>query len=478
MNYFLILFFYSSSLLAQEICGQRVTDEKCFESLKEAIFFKKDNEVQKVINKRGIQILLYDKDQLNSFNIFKKAFFFNRTPIFKMLSKSPGYPDFIPDKNKFLRSLIGSTVSSVQDAEIINILFLNDSKEKRLEWWVNPNWPYPLFQNFKNNNKDKKKSQDLIALFDQMDDLKRNICQIDTLDKLKETIRKFNGIEVIFKNSQHDLLTCAVDRGNIELASYLVEHDLFYPANLSGLEKKYFSGPPSEENLTMLRVIEIKRKALNLPTLDKKIQQSLWFINNSNDATLCSQEEHLSLNSFAAMARNIVFSTLLEECRILKNAQESQNIDQKRRSTAKIIELISLGEIPMDFQDSQGKTIMHHLAAFADSAIILEIENRFNTTSLEANPYLIQDKQGNTPLHISLINKNMSGAQVLADKVVYAKDGLSMGLNAEIILTNNEGKTPLAIVKELKVPENDRKKLREIKKLINDNLKSLKEFTK
>ena len=44
----------------------------------------------------------------------------------------------------------------------------------------------------------------------------------------------------------------------------------------------------------------------------------------------------------------------------------------------KIIELMTETGIPINFQDSSGKTIMHHLSAFAYFATIEKLEKTFN----------------------------------------------------------------------------------------------------
>lgn len=404
------------------------------------------------------------------------ASFFKMTPFFKMIAKHAGYPADIPDKNQFLMAALRDSDFREKDPELIKLLFNNSNKTKNFEWWENANWPYPLFEKLKEEipkRKDKANYQNLLAIFNEVDSLKKNICQLDTLDKLQQTMTKYHGMGIILTNPSTDLLSCAVNSGNKELALYLIENNLFNSLNLTKLVTQISLSEVNKNNLVLLSNLEKKMEELKIPHPDKKIKQTIWTFGHLRDEVECLQtgdnSDLLGLKTFAELAQKIVFSAFLKEVEKLKAATLEKDEKKKNKSIGNIIELFTQSGVPINFQDSSGKTIMHHLAAFADFATIGKIESSLNNQSGTMN-YTIQDKLGNTPLHIALINKNMSGSLGLADEIVQRKNGFSYGIREDVRMKNLQGKTPLDIVKDLDVTKDEKKTLKTVKRWLKEHI--------
>lgn len=473
MKWLFCLVLFSTSVLAQDPCGGK--PDLCQKVIQDAVFFKDHDSIKKIINKYGVKTLFLDQKRGGPYKAVNMGAFFENIEFFKIISKHPTYPSEIPDKNLFLRNVVDSSQFRDKNPELIKILFSNSDKSKNLDWWENSAWPYPLLSKLKDKIsvlKDKEKYQDMLARFDEMDGIKKDICQLSSVQKLQDTLTKFPGMEIILKNPSLDLLSCAINSNNTALTMHLLENNLFSPSNLPKLVTQLNKGAVTGDNLLFLTSLEKKMDELKMPHPDKSSQQTLWVLDHLADEVKCFQKdgsELLEVKSFAELTQRIVFSAIVKEMEKLKDAKT------KASAFDNIVEIITQSGMPLNYQDQDGKTIMHHLAAFADNFLIDKFEKTLNTNRLMMN-YDLQDKQGNTPLHIALINKNMKGGLTLADEIYQLQHGFGYGVRKDVTTKNLEGKTPLDIAKELKVAKADKDTLKTIKKWIKEHIKPTGRF--
>ena len=131
--------------------------------------------------------------------------------------------------------------------------------------------------------------------------------------------------------------------------------------------------------------------------------------------------------------------------------------------------------MPTNYRDESGKTIMHHLAAFADGYTIDLVESSLNTSTNTMN-YSIQDNDGNTPTHVAIKSRNLSGGLALVDQTVQMQHGFGYSVRPDLKLENLEKKTPLELLKEWKASKVDRKAKKTMEKFIKDEISPKERF--
>ncbi|MBA2406164.1 MAG: hypothetical protein H0V66_15420 [Bdellovibrionales bacterium] len=472
MKFLIIILFLTTTVWGQDDCDSK-DQSACQKLIHSAIFFEDHETIKKVLKKYGIQKFFQSDSIRGPYGNIQLAGFYQHTKFFKILAAHPSFPADIPDKNEFLRMTFVENFKE-KDPELLTILFANADQSKNLEWWGNGNWPYPMFDKFKKNlleRKDKEKYQALLTKFEEIDAFKKDICQVDSIEKLNAMKLKNPGIETFFKNPNYDLLACAIKSGNKDFALHLIDQKFFNPKNLPKFVTELTLSPVTKSNIAMVALLEKKMMELKIPHPDKELTQTLWIFDHLSEEVECLQQtdnELLSnVKSFTDLAPKIVFSALLKE--IAKLKKETNEL-QKNKIAENIIDLINQSGLPKNYQDESGKTIMHHLAEFIDFNQVEKFEKGLNDYTNYMN-YKIQDNDGNTPLHVSLIHKNMSGSLALADDVNYWKSGFGYGIRKDVDLKNKQGKTQLDVVKDLDVSKKDRDTLKKIKIWLKEHQK-------
>ena len=472
MKWLVLLIVFSLPLRAQDICDPKVTPANCQEAIGKAVFHQDVGAIKKLINIHGIKILFEAQGVRGPYGHVDKADFFNFIPFFKMMAAHPNYPADIPDRGIFLKKILSDLSFREKDPELINLLFFNSDKNKRLAWWENLSWPYPLLSKFKQQvltMKDKAKYAGLLSELDAIDAIKKDICQIKNLPQLEQLILKYPGIQVIFKNEEYDLLACSVHSKNVELSTYLLKNDFFPPQSLSTLVTKLELGGDNKinnENISLVSLFEAKRSEYKISSADKISKQDVWVLRHLNDDLTCFLEGNSSslsqLIASKKLIETIIFTTFLNEVAELKSAMAQNDHNKKNEKIKNIIELVIESELPLNYQDSSGKSMMHYLAEFADAETIEKLENSLNSSMVAMN-YGLQDNDGNTPIHIALMNKNLKAAMTFADNTTLMKNGFFIEAKSHIKIKNHKGKIALDMIKDIFI-EKKNKELKTLKK--------------
>lgn len=441
-----------------------------------------NQEIALLLKEHGIDCFFEHKGISDRYSFFSSAIFFGNPVFFKMITKHPGYPKAIPDKNEFLSTILVHFNSNKPGPQIVQMLFDNAEKNKTLNWFENVQWPYPLLANFKDETlalKDKDKYKSLLDRFDKIDNLKKNICQIQSLEQLKASIEEFPGLEVLFKRNEHNLLECAIKSGDLKLANYLLENGHFNSLSLPGLISDIEGSPVGENNLQLLSAVQQKMVELNVPHTDKNIRKHLWVLEHLKEETECLQKadnaELIGIKNYTDLIEKIVLMAVKKELAALKEATLAKDNAKEKVIVGHIGELFIQSGMPTNYRDESGKTIMHHLAAFADGDTIDLLEGTLNTTSHMMN-YSIQDNDGNTPTHIAIKARNLSGGLALVDMTVKMQHGFAYSVRPDLKMENLENKTPLKLLKEWKPSKEDRSAKKAIEKLIKDEINPKERF--
>jgi ankyrin repeat protein len=487
VKYYLFLAILLSSLPSFAFLGvdechpiKEITD--CHFQVRSNIMRDENQEIALLLKEHGIDWFFDHKGISDRYSFFSNAIFFGNPGFFKLITKHPGYPKAIPDKNEFLSSVLVHFNLNKPGPQIVKMLFDNSEKNKTLNWFENVQWPYPFLAKFKEetlalNDKDKYKS--LLDRFDKIDNLKKNICQIQNLEQLKASMEDFSGIEVLFKRNEHNLLECAVKSGNLELAKYLLDNGHFNSLSLPGLISNIEGSPIYENNLHLIKAIQEKMVELNIPHTDKNIKKHLWVLEHLPEETECLQKadngELIGIKNYTDLIEKIVLMAVKKELAALKEATLTGDKAKEKVIVGHIGELFNQSGMPANYRDESGKTIMHHLAAFADGDIIDLVEGTLNTSSNTMN-YSIQDNDGNTPTHVAIKSRNLSGGLALVDQTVRMQNGFGYSVRPDLKLENLEKKTPLELLKEWKASKVDRKAKKAMEKFIKDEISPKERF--
>ena len=436
---------------------------------------KETAQLAKILRENGVNWFFDYQGAGGTYRFFESALFFKNVDFFKLITNHPDYPSVIPDKNKFLASLLKGAHFKEFHPGIIDILFNHQDRSKNLNWFENPEWPYPLLDNFRNklSLKEREKHKSLLSHFEQVDLLKKNICQIQTVPQLQEKIQNLPGIEIIFKR-ENTLLECAIDSSNLELAKYLLANNLINPESLPATVSKVTAAPYSKDNFDFLKSLHQKMKDLNIQHSDRKINNQIWVLANLASDIECLQSSNKSelteIKSYTDLVQRIMNQALLVEINNLKQAVESSNKDKINSAVKNIQELYVEGGMPINFQDAEGKTLLHHLAPFADGYTIELVEKSLNglRTRMEQG---LQDNQGNTPVHVAILSRNLRGTKVLADNAIHFSQGFAQISRPDLQLKNAAGHTPLDLITNSKFDnKDDRKDRKSIISLIKSQM--------
>lgn len=467
MKWIFLILLFSQSLYAQDLCGPKVPKEQCLKELNKSIFFGEMDKVKATIKAHGIKILFSGE---NPYGIIRSAAFHKNVELFRILTSSADYPADVPDRLKFLDAVMSPMHFHEKEPEIIEMMFFHKDPSKRLTWTENPQWPYPLLDQerkhgLKIKDKEKERYKGLITYLNKIAVLRKDICSIKNVTDLEQNIAEIPGFETIFKISEHNLLKCAIESENIILANYLLEKNFFSPPTLAEAITKLKSGAFTKDKLALLSTLEYKMQEQRMLHPDSETKKMLWVFNNLENEVNCLEigldGKIPGLSTFSQVVQKVVFSAIVKEIEVLKKAQTDKNDKAVDTSVAELGQLLNQSGMPINYQDEEGRTLLHHIATFASSKTIDKLERVLNNKTGSITG--LQDKDGNTPVHIAIIAKNFDGASAFVDKT-------STKSSQSFTLKNKSGLTSLEEAQRLTVEKSQRGEKKKVIKLINEHL--------
>ena len=468
----IVIISFSPSLKAQTLCGPKISKFNCDMTISTAISNKNNKLLEQLVAKKGVKAFFDYVDPNGYYQIVEDAQIFNNSAFVAMITSRPDFSKDIIDKNRFLKIALRPGDHPYIEPVIVNALFNNKDKSKNLNWFERRDWPYPMLNMMKEKN-----VPELIKRLDRIDELKNNLCQVNSVDKLLATEKEFPDFKLGLKYPENDLLSCATKAGNNELVAYLIKEKLFYPQNLPKLISYFESSPMNDQNQKLFKQIATQMRDSKIPFPASKLKQNAWTISHwdgssdmcqlQNDSTLMNEAQ-----SFLDLSEKLIWLNYLQYVRKLKAALAQNDAIERAKAIKGIISLIKESGLSINYQDQDGKSIMHHLAEFADFKTIEAIEWGLNNAFVTMDTTL-QDKNGNTPFHVALLSNNIEGSSVLADLTSPASDGFSSPLRGDVLMKNHEGKTPEDLAKNLTGIDKNKKK--EIQEWIKRHAEDLKQ---
>lgn len=482
MKWCLLLVLYSSSLYAQKFlaadqCNPIQKIEDCHFAVGSHIMRHENHLITPLLKKHGLAWFMNFKGIDDRYNFFEQAIFFKNMDFIKIMTKHADYPAAIPDKNEFLLTIIPYRDFREYPAEVVDLIFNNPDPKKNLNWFENETWPYPHLNKFKENlakRKDRNKFSGLISRMDKIDELKNNLCQLKSPTQLESKIKEYPGLEILLKRDGHKILECAAKALDHAYVQYLLDKGFFDPTFLPDILSTFKTMELSKKSLSLMNQIQNKMAELQITHPDRKMAEYIWatdrFPDQINCLQIATEDGILGIGNYEELTKKILQSALKKEIEVLRQASLEKDKAAIKQSISNLQSIFQQSGMPLNYQDEEGKSIFHHIATFADSGTVDLVERALNKKYKSNADYTLKDKDGNTPLHLAIIHKNLSGALGMSDRSILMQQGFRMTSRFDVDSKNNDNKTPLDLIKKLKVDKKDREIREQIEDWIKDHI--------